>query len=212
MQQIEAARRDIIARANFDRVASGAGKATDVQVQKYYADNPALFAERRIYQLQEWSVEASPDQIESLRAKAQSSKVMNEFTDHLKAHNIRFQFNNAVRSAEQLPLAGLPTFSKLQDGETIINARQNGLQVLMLVSSRREPVELDRARPAIEQYLLNEQKSRIIADDLKALRAAAAIRYVDGHGDAKPSDKPGSGAAPGTNLDLSAASTSTNPK
>lgn len=212
MQQIEAARRDIIARNYFDRVGNGASKASDLQVQKYHDDNPALFAERRIYQLQEWAIEAPPDQIEALKAKAQSSKVMSEFTDHLKASNIKFQFNNAVRAAEQLPLASLPTFSKLEDGQKIINTRPSGLQVLVLVSSRREPIDLARARPAIEQYLVNEQKSRIVADDLKALRAAATIRYLNGFEGAAATATPASGTLPGTPVEMPAASSGANPK
>jgi len=183
MQRAEAARREIIARAYFDRVGNGASKPTDAQVQKYYADNPALFAERRVFQFQEWFVEVTPDQADEVRAKAQSSKVMSEFTDFLRAKNLRFEFNQAIRAPEQLPLNSLAVFAKMNDGETIIHAKPMGLQVISLVSSRREPVELARAKSLIEQFLMNEQKTRIIADDLKALRMAAAIRYVGGVGD-----------------------------
>lgn len=184
MQQAEAARREIIARAYFERVGDGASKPTDAQVQKYYADNPALFAERRVYQFQEWFVEVAADQADAVRAKAQSSKAMSEFTDFLRARNLRFEFNQAIRAPEQLPLNSLAVFAKMKDGETIIHAKPNGLQVIALVSSRPEPVELARVKPVIEQFLTNEHKARIIADDLKALRTAAAIRYVGGVGDA----------------------------
>lgn len=182
MQRAEAARREIIARAYFERVGDGASKPTDAQVQKYYADNPALFAERRVFQFQEWFVEVAADQIEAVRAKAQSSKVMSEFTDFLRARNLKFEFNQAIRAPEQLPLNSLAVFAKMKDGETIIHAKPNGLQVIALVNSRPEPVELARVKPVIEQFLMNEHKTRIIADDLKALRTAAAIRYVGGVG------------------------------
>ncbi len=184
MQQAEAARREIIARAYFERVGDGASKPTDAQVQKYYADNPALFAERRVYQFQEWFVEVAADQADAVRAKAQSSKVMSEFTDFLRARNLKFEFNQAIRAPEQLPLNSLAVFAKMKDGETIIHAKPAGLQVITLVSSRPESVELARVKPVIEQFLMNEHKARIISDDLKALRTAAAIRYVGGVSDA----------------------------
>lgn len=184
MQQAEAARRDIIARAYFERVGDGASKPTDAQVQKYYADNPALFAERRIYQFQEWFVAVAPDQAEAVRAKAQSSKSSSELNDFLRARNHKFEFNQAIRAPEQLPLNSLATFAKMNEGETIIHAKPEGLQVITLVSARREPIELAKVKPVIEQFLMNEQKARIISDDLKALRAAAAIRYGSGFGDA----------------------------
>jgi EpsD family peptidyl-prolyl cis-trans isomerase len=195
MLQIEAARRDIIARTYYERLGNGASKPSESQVQKYYADNPALFSERRIYQLQEWYVEVPPEQVEAVRAKALGSKLMAEFTDYLKAGNFKYEFNQATRAAEQLPLSSLASLSKLADGQTLVNNRPNGLQVIAVVSSRREPLELDRVRPAIEQFLLNEQKGRIVSDDLKALRQAAAIRYMPGFEGTAEAASAASGAA-----------------
>ncbi|GAB4554242.1 MAG: hypothetical protein Tsb007_09890 [Rhizobacter sp.] len=190
MQKIEAARRDIIARAYLERVGEGASKPSEAMIYKYYTDNPALFSERRVYQLQEWFIEVDPAQADAVRAKAQTTKVATEFTDYLRASNLKFESNQAIRAAEQLPLGHLAAFAKMNDGETTINTTPNGLQVVTLVGSRREPVEISRVKPVIEQYLLNEQKTRIIADDIKALRNAATIKYVGGFADAA------SGAAP----------------
>ncbi len=190
MQKIEAARRDIIARAYLERVGEGASKPSEAQIYKYYTDNPALFADRRVYQLQEWFIEVTPAQADAVRAKALSTKAPTEFTDYLRASNLKFESNQAIRPAEQMPLGNLAAFAKMNDGEITINATPNGLQVITLIGSRREPVELSRVKPIIEQYLLNEQKSRIIADDIKALRSAAAIKYVGSFADAA------SGAAP----------------
>jgi EpsD family peptidyl-prolyl cis-trans isomerase len=184
MQQVEAARRDAMARAYFDRVGDGASKPSEAQIYKYYTDNPALFSQRRVYQLQEWFIEVGPAQADAVRAKALSGKVMSEFTDYLRASSLRFEFNQAVRAPEQLPLNSLAAFAKMTDGETIIHTKPNGLQVIALVSSRKEPVELSRVKPVIEQFLMNDHKSRIIGDDLKALRMAAAIRYVGSFGGA----------------------------
>ena len=53
-----------------------------------------------------------------------------------------------------------------------------GAQVVVLAGSRSQPVSEEQARPAIEQYLLNERKRKLVEDDLKAMRAAAKIEYV----------------------------------
>jgi EpsD family peptidyl-prolyl cis-trans isomerase len=178
MQQVEAARREVLARAYYERVGEGASKPSDAQIHQYYSDNPALFSERRIYRLQEWLIEASPAQADAVRERAQSGKALTELTDYLRANSFKFDFNQAVRPAEQMPLDSLASFAKMKDGETIIVPKPNGLLVIALVNARPEPVELARARPAIEQFLVNDQKRRIIADDIKALRATAAIQYV----------------------------------
>ena len=178
VQQIEAARRDIVARAYLDKIGAGAPKPSPEEIAAYYEANPALFKERRVYNLQELAIEAKPEQLEDLRAKLVAAKDVPAFIEYLKANNFRFAGNQAVRPAEQLPLASLATIAKMKDGQAIFNAAPNGAVVIILAGSRSQPVDETRAKPAIEQYLLNERKRKVIEDDLKALRGTAKIEYV----------------------------------
>lgn len=178
VQALEAARRDIVARAYLEKAGESAPKPTLEEVTKYYNDKPALFKERRIYSLQELAIEAKPEQIETLRAQLSAVKSINEFVDYLKANNIRFAANQAVRAAEQLPLTALDAFAKMKDGQAMLAPSATGAQVIVLAGSRSEPVDEARARPAIEQYLLNDAKRKVVEADMKAMRAAAKIEYV----------------------------------
>jgi EpsD family peptidyl-prolyl cis-trans isomerase len=193
MQQLEAAKREIVARAYLDKAGDAAGKPSADEIAKYYEANPALFKDRRIYSLQEIAIEAKPEQIAQLRTQLGSAKSINEFVDYLKANDFRFSGNQAVRPAEQLPLASLNTFAALKDGQALLNATPTGAQVIVLASSRSQPVTLEQATPAIEQFLLNERKREIIAKDVKAMRDGAKIEYVGKYADAAAS-----AAAPAT--------------
>ncbi|WP_349742863.1 EpsD family peptidyl-prolyl cis-trans isomerase [Roseateles cavernae] len=178
VQQVEAAKREIIARAYVERLGESAAKPTAEEVSKYYNEKPALFKERRIYSLQELAIEAKPEQIPEIRAKLQAAKNMAEFAEYLKASDIRFAGNQAVRAAEQLPLASLDAIARMKDGDSAVTAAPNGLQVLFLVGSRSQPVDEARARPAIEQFLSNQRKSELVVKEMKAMREAAKIEYV----------------------------------
>jgi EpsD family peptidyl-prolyl cis-trans isomerase len=178
LQQIEAARREIIARAYFEKSGEAAPKPSAEEIKKYYDDKPALFKERRIYSIQELAIEAKPDQIDALRAQLQSAKSITDFVEGLKAKGIRFAANQAVRPAEQLPLNMLDGFAKLKDGQAVLTPTATGAQVIVLSGSRSEPVDEARAKPAIEQFLLNDAKRRVIEADMKAMRAAAKVEYV----------------------------------
>lgn len=178
LQALEAARREIIARAYTEKVGEGATKPTADEVTAYYNAKPALFKERRIYSLQELAIEAKPEQIDGLRKALADAKSFPAFIEHLKSSDFRFGANQAVRAAEQLPLTSLDTFAKMKDGDTIFNPTPNGAQVIFLVGSRSQPVSEERARPAIEQFLLNDRKRKIIEDDIKSLRKTAKIEYV----------------------------------
>jgi EpsD family peptidyl-prolyl cis-trans isomerase len=178
VQQLEAARRDIVSRAYFEKVGAGASKPSAEEVKKYYDDNPALFSQRRVYQLQELLIEAPPDRVPALRTQLQDAKNVGEFVEYLKKNDYRFSANQAVRAAEQLPLATVGTFAQLKDGQAMLSPTPTGAQVVVLVASRSQPVDEERAKPAIEQFLVNERKRKIVADDLKALRAAAKVQYM----------------------------------
>jgi EpsD family peptidyl-prolyl cis-trans isomerase len=186
VQAIETARRDIIARAYAERMGEGASKPTPEEIRKYFNDNAALFRERRIYQLQEIAIQAEPGQVESLRTKLKASKGVNEFVDYLKANGLKFSGNQAVRAAEQVPLAMLPALAAMKDGQMTINPTAAGANVLVLVSSRAQPVDEARATRAIEQFLANERKRRTVADDLKALRVSAKIEYIGSYAGGAP--------------------------
>jgi EpsD family peptidyl-prolyl cis-trans isomerase len=178
LQQIEAARREIIARAYFEKSGEAAPKPSAEEIKKYYDEKPALFKERRIYSIQELAIEARPDQIDALRTQLQAAKSISDFAEGLKAKGIRFAANQAVRPAEQLPLNMLEGFAKMKDGQAVLTPTPTGAQVIVLSSSRSEPVDEARAKPAIEQFLLNDAKRRVIDADMKAMRAAAKIEYV----------------------------------
>jgi EpsD family peptidyl-prolyl cis-trans isomerase len=178
VQQLEAARREILARAYVEQVGETAPKPTPEEIKKYYAEKPALFAERRVYSIQEIAIEARPEQQADLREKLAAAKNINEFVEFLKAKEYRFSGNQAVRAAEQLPLNSLESFSKMKDGQAAIVPAANGVQVIVLAGSRSQPVSEEQARPAIEQFLLNDRKRKLIEDNVKALRAAATVEYV----------------------------------
>lgn len=200
VQQIEAARREIIARAYVERVGESATKPTAEEIAKYYAEKPALFKDRRIYSLQELQIEAKPEQFEGIRTKLTSSKDLNEFVEYLKANDIRFNGSQAVRTAEQLPLASLDAIAKMKDGQSVLSSGPSGLTVLTLAGSRSQPVDETRARPAIEAFLLNQRKAELVQKDIKALREGSKIEYVGKFAEPAPAgaSAPAATAVPAT--------------
>jgi EpsD family peptidyl-prolyl cis-trans isomerase len=177
VQAIDSARQDVLARAYADKLGEGAAKPTAAEVKKYYDEHPALFSERKIYQLQELAVEADAQQVEALKAALPPIKTADELASYLKANNLKFTSHASVRAAEQLPLPVLPVVARLSEGQSLINPTPKGAQIIVLRGVRSQPVDSERAARAIEQFLQNEQKRKLMADDLKALRAAARIDY-----------------------------------
>lgn len=205
VQQLEAARREIIARAYAEKIAAGAPKPSAAEIKTYYDAHPALFKERRVYNLQELAIQAKPEQVGELQAKLAAAKDVPDFINYLKANDFKFAANQAVRAAEQLPLVGLDKFAQMKDGQTIFTRTPAGAQVVILAGARSQPVDEARASPAIEQFLWNERKRKVVEDDIRALRGAAKIEYVGdyakgGSKEVKPPPPAASEAPPLTSI------------
>lgn len=177
-QQIEAARRDVIARAYAERISQSLVQPTDAEIAKYYADKPALFSERRIYNIQELTIEASPERVEQLRGRMAAAKTLIEFIDYLRSERVRFNVAQAVRPAEQLPAQLLEALAQLKAGQTLVLPAPAGMQVVHVQGVLAQPLDETRARPLIEQILLNQRKAELAGKEVKALREAAKIEYL----------------------------------
>ena len=194
--QIEAAKREILARAYVQQLTASLPKPTEEDQKKYYADNPALFAERRVYNVQEIVARPGPATLELLNAHA--SKPMEEVAAALKAANIPFSGGSGVRPAEQIPLNVLPRVRALKDGQALAFSGGQGDSLLRVVSSQAAPVAEADALPRIEKYLSNQRASEAVAAQIKALRAKSSISYQGEFANAAPTAAPAQPAAPQT--------------
>lgn len=176
VQSLEAARRDVLARAYLEQVAGASAKPTDAEVKDYYAKNPALFAERRIYSFRELTIAPGSEAI--VKEQLEKSPSLEELAAALKGQNIRFAANQFVKPAEQLPLDSLNRFHTMKDGQISLVNTPQALVVLQLAGSRSEPVDEARARPMIEQFLGNKTRGDAVKNEVKRLKDAAKIEFM----------------------------------
>jgi EpsD family peptidyl-prolyl cis-trans isomerase len=197
VQAIDAARREILARAYLEQVAAAQPKPAAEAVKQYYVEHPELFAQRRIYNLQEMSLPADATLTEEIKGWVGQGKSMQDMANALKARDVRFIGNVAVRSAEQLAIELLPRFQRLKDGGTMVVEGPQSVAVVHLVSSQPSPIDEAAAQQRIEQFLASRQQSEAVAADIKALRVKAKI---DRMGEFAPGAE-ATTAAPAVNLD-----------
>lgn len=179
MQAIEATRRDLLARAYLDKIASTA-KPTAEEIQDFYGKHPELFSERRIYQFQELAIQPNqPDFLSGLQQQMGKAKSLEEVVAWLKEEKIPFAVNTGTKAAEQLPLELLPKFHQMQDGQIgVIPAARDNVMVVQLVASRSMPMDEKAATPVIEQFLNNQRRKAAAEQEVKRLRETASIEYL----------------------------------
>jgi EpsD family peptidyl-prolyl cis-trans isomerase len=196
LQDMEAAKRDILTRAYRDRVVGDLQMPEASEVDDYYQANPELFAERRLFRIEEIAFAAAPEVAARVRNQVGNGRSMKQIADWLQAQNIRFAANQGVRAAEHVALGVLPTIQAMKPGDTsLVEAGDGRYQVVRLVASQPAPVDKATAAPRIRQFLMNEKARKAFAEEMKRLQDQAKIEYVGefarGGAEGAPQAKPG---------------------
>lgn len=192
---IDAARRDVLTRAYLAKVAGAVASPDAEEARKYYAAHPELFAERRIFNMQEIGIPPGAVAVDSLR-QAAAGKSMEEIAAWLKSRNIAFASKAERRSAEQIRPEVLTMLQALKDGQTAVVDSPQGVAVIRVAASVAAPLDEAAALQAIQQFLASQQAREAIAQDMERLKAKAKIEYLnDFAGAAEPAL-----AAPGTSV------------
>jgi len=178
MTSIENSKREILARAWLERAMAAAPKPKPEEIKEFYGKHPELFAERRIYQLQEVALQLKPEQVAALRDALKGMKTLNDVAAYAKANGIPAAANNSVRAAEQLPMEFAARIHTMKDGEILAVPGKGGMAVVQIARSQTQPLTEEKATPFIEQFLQNRARMALAQNELKTLRAAAKIEYV----------------------------------
>ncbi|MBT9538251.1 EpsD family peptidyl-prolyl cis-trans isomerase [Thiobacillus sp.] len=199
VQALAAARMQILAEAYMSRKLGAPVEPSDTEVNDYFNAHPELFANRKIYRLQEISIKAPKDKVEAIRTQLAASKTLNDFGAWLKAEKYEVKAAQGVKPAEQLPLEMLPKLAAMPDGQAMLVNTPDGLMVIVLAGSQAQPVTLEQAKPAISRLLQQQARQKAAKAEVDALKAAAKIEYVGEFVDAgkePAAAKPAEAAAP----------------
>ncbi|MEP6501852.1 MAG: EpsD family peptidyl-prolyl cis-trans isomerase [Betaproteobacteria bacterium] len=212
IQQLESARRDILARRFIESTAETANKPAEDVVQKFYDARATMFAQRRVYTLQRLDIQAPDERRAEVDAHIHSLKSSAELTDWLKSQNLKFAAKQEQDASEQLPPTVLEKVATMKEGESTAVPSQFGVTALTLVSSVSAPKSLAEARPAIEQYLSTQNRREVIMNLQKAVRDGAKVEYQGRFAAlASPAGATATPAGPASPLPVASAASQTNP-
>ena len=187
VQMLEASRRAILARAYLDRAAQSAvGAPSADDVKKYFAEHPALFSNRRIYMLQDFTIQGDKAQIDALMPKLQATKTPAAFAETLKASGLKFNVNQVTQPAESLPLNLVDKFNNIQDGEGLYQPLNGGLKVILVAASKSQPIDEGQAKPLIERFLTESRRQEFIQKETRNMRKDAKVEYLGKFADKAP--------------------------
>ncbi len=178
VQALDAERRQILAQSYLERQTARVAKPTEAEIAEYFQKNPALFAQRRVYRLQELSIQATPADLAAIRRALSRVQKLGDLMLWLKAQNLPTQAAQSTKPAEQLPMELLSRLSGMHPGQALDSMQDGRLSILFLIDARSEPRTLGQARDDIERYLTNARKHEAALVLSKQLHDQAKIEYL----------------------------------
>ncbi len=187
-QAIEASKDQFLAQAYLAQLIEKAPKASSSEIDVFYKAHPELFENRRIFRLQEMVIDVSKDKSAEAETSLKAIKDINQIASWVKNNNYIFTVNSNVKAAEQLPSDLLKKLQVLKDGELLQVPVGKTLSIIHIAASQNAPISREKAKPMIEQYFFNQNKTSLAKKEMVALNEKAKIEFSGAFADMKKSD------------------------
>jgi EpsD family peptidyl-prolyl cis-trans isomerase len=176
----ELAGRQILAEAFAESKIKDMPKPSDSEIADYYNKHPELFAQRKVFRIQELDLDAG-SRLSDIEMQLKQSASMGDFVTWLKQQGIHGNSAVVVKAAEQIPQALLARLLQMKDGQVSLLPGKNGhVVVQQLQGSLVQPVSQEQAKATIERALVADKRKLILDGELKKLREANKVSYAEG--------------------------------
>ncbi|MDP8568214.1 EpsD family peptidyl-prolyl cis-trans isomerase [Methylophilus aquaticus] len=178
LQVLEASRQQVLAQAYLQKIAAKQAAPSADEISKFYDAHPELFSERNVYVIQEFVIQDGGAHASEIEAGINPLKTADDLGKWLKEHGYTFTANASRKAAEQLPLELARRLNTLKAGDTLIVNSQSALALLFLAKVDRQPVDMDKAKLAIQQFLVNAGQQALVKNEVTSLRKEAKVEFL----------------------------------
>ena len=175
--QLDTERLKVLAKAYLDRHTTNVPEASPQAVRSYFDSHPELFAQRRIYRLQQLAIEVSDARLPDVVRQYEQIGTLNDMVDWLRANGLRYATTAVVKPAEELPADFVPVLATMKNGDTARVPSNGGITIVQVTGLEDAPLTFEQAGPMIRRYLKNQTIGASIQQIASLLRERAAIEY-----------------------------------
>lgn len=178
MLALERAKRQVLAQAYMKKLAErNATPPSKQEISDYYSNHPELFSKRRIYQIREILLDKTVP-IAEIQTKMQESVSLEMLVNWLESKKVKMQSAIVVKPAEQLPTDMLSRLVQMQQGQAMAVETPTNISLSILLDSRDQPLNEEQATQAIERFITNQKREKIIETEIQRLRGEAKLELL----------------------------------
>lgn len=179
LQAIENAKMQILAQSYLENKITSAPKPTDTEINDYRNKHPEIFANRKVYVMEQIVFTENPSLSNELEALSDTAKTIDEVTKWLTEHQIQYAQAKEAHAAESLPTELLTKISKMAIGEIIFFKTNQRIMVSKMADIISKPISEAESKPIIERILLAQKRKQFADAEINRLRNAAEITYIN---------------------------------
>lgn len=179
MTAIENSKQQILAQAYLQSKVSNVAEPTDAEILKYRDENKNVFANRKLYAMEQLSFPIDASLIKSLEKLSDEATSLDQVIAWLNDKGIQFSRDKKVLAAENLPKKLLDKMSAMQNNELIFVNGKNSVMVGRLLETKLQPISVEDSKPLIKQALVNVKKAEAAKAEMERLKQSANIVYLD---------------------------------
>ena len=174
---IERAKAQIIAQATIQKHLATVARPTKDDIDKYYADHPDLFGDRKQFDVDQVAIKTD-DFSSEIKGMMGPTKTLEDIMAWMKDHHVEFAHNAASVSSADLPEQLLKKIKEMHKGQLF--ALQQGAKTVIftLRGVKDSPAKPEVADVQIAKFLQDQRNKDATGAELARLRAEAKIQYL----------------------------------
>ncbi|KKO65126.1 hypothetical protein VM94_01178 [Janthinobacterium sp. KBS0711] len=181
VQAVERAKALIVAQAYMQKRIGAIARPSKQEVEEYFQKNPQFFTERKQFDMRELVI-ATTDMNDKLKAAMDAAKTLDDVAAWLDTNKVKYARTQLSRTSADLAPELSTKLLSMPKGQLFIIREGDRTLLISLADIRDNPVNLAQAAPQIEQFLFNKKNKDAADTELKRLRAAAKIEYLNKEG------------------------------
>lgn len=179
-QALDSQRRQLLSLAYIERLADTAPQRNDENIREFYEQHPALFKQRRIYQIHELFAAIPAERKAPLKAKIAASSEIADVAKWLAAQRLSFRETAVTWPAENVPPELLTPLASMADSEMALletPKKSEIVLILQLIRATDAGISQAQATAQIEEILANRRRVEVATTEIRRLRENATIEY-----------------------------------
>lgn len=178
VQMIEAAQREVLARAYEDRLAGTAVEPSSDEIDQFYEAHPAWFAQRRLMWLQEVTLPLQAARIDALKARLQTATTPDKTMEALRVEGVPLSARQFALQPEETPQPLLDSLATMRVGQSVVLPQEGGARVLTVLQTQSATISRAAAVKQIAAVIRGERRRLAVERGLTTLTLQAKIEYL----------------------------------